>query len=76
VRIGEPRDDSPILTRTIATQKIVTCASPEYLSSRGEPETPQALNEHDTLFLLSAEKGRSWRFGTPQGTFIYEGPGR
>ncbi|MBZ6396805.1 MAG: hypothetical protein LBF18_17375 [Pantoea sp.] len=76
MRVGEPRDDSPILTRTIATQKIVTCASPEYLSSRGEPETPQALNEHDTLFLLSAEKRRSWRFGTPQGSFIYEGAGR
>ncbi|WP_312054048.1 LysR family transcriptional regulator [Pantoea brenneri] len=76
VRIGEPRDDSRILTRTIATQKIVTSASPEYLSSRGEPETPQALIEHDTIFLLSAEKRRSWRFETPQGTFIYEGPGR
>lgn len=32
IRIGEPRDDSRILTRTIASQHIVTCASPEYLS--------------------------------------------
>lgn len=41
IRIGEPRDDSRILTRTIASQHIVTCASPEYLSSRGVPKHPQ-----------------------------------
>lgn len=76
IRIGEPLDDSRILTRTIATQHIVTCASPEYLASRGVPETPQALTGHDTIFLLSAEKRRSWRFATSEGTFIYEGPGR
>ncbi|MBP2156439.1 MULTISPECIES: LysR family transcriptional regulator [Erwinia] len=76
IRIGEPRDDSRILTRTIASQHIVTCASPEYLSSRGVPETPADLTGHDTIFLLSAEKRRSWRFATPEGTFVYEGPGR
>lgn len=76
IRIGEPLDDSRILTRTIATQHIVTCASPEYLALRGIPETPQALTGHDTIFLLSGEKRRSWRFATSEGTFIYEGPGR
>ncbi|WP_455864859.1 LysR family transcriptional regulator [Pantoea agglomerans] len=76
IRIGEPRDDSRILTRTIASQRIVTCASPEYLSLRGIPKTPAELTGHDTIFLLSAEKRRSWHFATPEGTFVYEGPGR
>ncbi len=39
-------------------------------------ETPADLTRHDTIFLLSAEKRRSWRFATPEGTFVFEGPGR
>ena len=76
IRIGEPKDDSRILTRTIAIQKMVTCAAPEYLASRGIPETPQALTEHDTIFFFGAERRRSWRFEIPDGTWVFEGPGR
>ncbi|WP_324726366.1 LysR family transcriptional regulator [Klebsiella sp. ZJOU C1] len=76
IRIGEPRDDSRILTRTIATQKMVTCASAGYLARRGIPETPQALAEHDTIFFFSADRRRNWKFETPEGTWIFEGPGR
>ncbi|MDX6914957.1 LysR family transcriptional regulator [Pectobacterium carotovorum] len=76
IRIGEPRDDSRILTRTIATQHMVTCASPEYLARRGTPTTPETLNQHDTIFFRSAEKRRNWRYMTPTGDFIYDGPGR
>ncbi|WP_413508422.1 LysR family transcriptional regulator [Serratia proteamaculans] len=76
IRIGEPKDDSRILTRTIATQRMVTCASPEYLSLHGVPVVPEDLARHDIIFLRSAEKRRSWRYQTPEGYFIYDGPGR
>ncbi|MGB8928960.1 MAG: LysR family transcriptional regulator [Pantoea agglomerans] len=76
IRIGEPKDDSRILTRTIATQKMVTCASPAYAARRGIPETPQALTEHDTIFFSSADRRRTWRFETSDGTWLFEGPGR
>ncbi|WP_038911412.1 LysR family transcriptional regulator [Dickeya dadantii] len=76
IRIGEPKDDSRILTRTIATQHMVTCASPEYLARRGVPVTPEELSKHDTVFFRNAEKRRNWRYMTPFGDFIYDGPGR
>lgn len=76
IRIGEPKDDSRILTRTIATQHMVTCASPEYLARRGVPATPEELSKHDTVFFRNAEKRRNWRYMTPFGDFIYDGPGR
>ncbi|KGM29812.1 LysR family transcriptional regulator [Photorhabdus luminescens] len=76
IRIGKPKDDSRILTRTIATQWMITCASPDYLARRGVPETPQALHEHDTIFFLSADKRRTWRFETAEGTYVFDGPGR
>lgn len=31
IRIGEPKDDSRLLTHTIAWQKMQTCASPQYI---------------------------------------------
>lgn len=76
IRIGEPKDDSRILTRTIATQHMVTCASPEYLSLRGVPVVPDDLSRHDTIFFRSAEKRRVWRYQTPEGYYLYDGPGR
>lgn len=76
IRIGEPRDDSRILTRTIATQKMVTCASADYLARRGIPDTPQALAEHDTIFFYSSDRRRNWQFETREGTWSFEGPGR
>lgn len=76
IRIGEPKDDSRILTRTIATQNMVTCASPEYLALRGVPQIPADLSSHDTIFFRSADKRRVWRYQTPEGYYIYDGPGR
>lgn len=76
IRIGEPKDDSRILTRTIATQHMVTCASPEYLALRGVPVVPDDLSRHDTIFFRSADKRRVWRYQTPEGYYLYDGPGR
>lgn len=76
IRIGEPKDDSRILTRTIATQHMVTCASPEYLALRGVPVVPEDLARHDTIFFRSADKRRVWRYQTPEGYYLYDGPGR
>ncbi|WP_114239335.1 LysR family transcriptional regulator [Dyella sp. C9] len=76
VRIGAPKDDSQILTRTVAWQQFVVCASPEYLAQRGTPRTPDDLARHDTIVYLNAERPRPWRLQTEQGPYLYEGPGR
>ncbi|MBZ9557323.1 LysR family transcriptional regulator [Halomonas coralii] len=76
VRIGEPQVDSRIITRTVAWQHMLTCASPDYLQRRGAPETPAALHEHDTVFFMNADRRRSWRFETDAGVYVFEGPGK
>jgi DNA-binding transcriptional LysR family regulator len=76
IRIGEPKDDSRIITRTIGWQHMVTCASPAYLARRGTPMHPSQLPGHDTIFFVNAERRRSWRYHTPEGEFVFEGPGR
>lgn len=76
VRIGEPKDDSAILTRTIGTQRFLTCASPDYLARRGTPQTPQALHEHDIITLRSTDRPRVWHFDTPNGAYVFDAQGR
>ncbi|MEX3959766.1 LysR substrate-binding domain-containing protein [Trinickia sp. EG282A] len=76
IRVGEPQDDSQIMTRTIATQQFITCASPEYLKRRGIPEQPQDLDGHDTIVFISAGRPRGWHFETPTGPCFHEAPGR
>ncbi|WP_199098100.1 LysR family transcriptional regulator [Dyella sp. ASV21] len=75
VRIGAPRDDSQILTRTVAWQQFVVCASPAYLARRGTPQTPADLADHDTMVYLSGDRPRVWHLQTPSGPYVYEGPG-
>ncbi|MQU61495.1 LysR family transcriptional regulator, partial [Pseudomonas helleri] len=37
MRIGPPKEDSRLLTRTVAYQQMITCASPKYLAEHAEP---------------------------------------
>jgi DNA-binding transcriptional LysR family regulator len=76
VRIGAPKDDSLILTRTVAWQQFIVCASPEYLSKRGAPQTPRDLDRHDTIVYIRGERPIPWRLQTEEGPYLYEGPGR
>ena len=76
VRIGEPREDSLMLTRTVAHQQYVVSASPEYLARRGVPRTPQDLAGHDTIMYLIAEQPRPWRLQTDGTPYLYDAPGR
>lgn len=76
VRIGEPKADSLILSRTVAWQQFVVCASPDYLAQHGTPETPAELDRHDTLVYISGERPRPWRLQVENGIHLYDGPGR
>jgi DNA-binding transcriptional LysR family regulator len=76
IRIGAPRDDSRIISRTVGWQHMVTCGSPAYLARRGVPERPDQLPQHDTIFFVHGERRRSWLFSSAQGEYVFEGPGR
>ena len=76
MRIGAPKEDSQLLTRTVAWQQFVTCASPAYLDARGVPQVPGDLYGHDKIAFLAGEKAMPWRFHTEAGLHLCEDPGR
>lgn len=76
VRIGGAGEDAQLLTRTIGWQQFATCAAPDYLARRGKPQTPQELAGHDIIAFLSGERPNAWRYQTPDGLYLREGPGR
>lgn len=62
VRVG-PLRDSSLVARHLKSTRIVTVASPGYVSVRGLPRDPDALASHDCLVALSpGGKPRPWLF--------------
>ncbi|KQQ60188.1 LysR family transcriptional regulator [Pseudomonas sp. Leaf127] len=62
IRIGPPREDSRLLTRTVAYQQMISCASPRYLAEHARPETPEDLSAHQCLHFVSGGRLLPWHF--------------
>jgi DNA-binding transcriptional LysR family regulator len=60
LRIGT-LEDSTLIARRIASVQRVYCASPDYLSRRGTPHTPEDLAEHECL-PYGHSRQVQWRF--------------
>jgi len=75
VRIGELADSSGLVARRLTTQKLVICASPDYLLRHGEPVGIDELSRHQCVvgfrrnqpvsWLLKASDGQISRFIPP-----------
>jgi len=67
IRIGA-LEDSSLVSRKIATNRRILCASPGYLRRYGTPRTPEALGSHRCLVLVGS-KGPidSWTLRGPDG---------
>jgi DNA-binding transcriptional LysR family regulator len=61
VRIGR-LPDSSLVARKLGEIRWVVCASPDYLERRGEPETPDALVDHDCIAFEGLRRYREWPF--------------
>jgi DNA-binding transcriptional LysR family regulator len=61
IRIGA-LPDSGIVARRIGSVRRVVCASPDYLLSRGRPETPNDLASHDVVSFTGFVHAESWDF--------------
>ena len=63
IRIGGV-DDSSLIAKHIQTLPLVLCASPDYIQSRGRPETPEDLSEkialHDCIIDSNFRIGKHW----------------
>jgi DNA-binding transcriptional LysR family regulator len=66
VRIGQ-LPASSLISRKLASTRMVLCASPGYLARRGEPLRPDELLQHDVISYSLFSSGENWRFTGPDG---------
>lgn len=62
LRIGAQLQDSDLISRTVAQQRMVLCAAPAYLAQHAAPVTIADLEQHRCLVGISAGKPRPWVF--------------
>jgi DNA-binding transcriptional LysR family regulator len=66
VRIGQ-LSASSLISRKLASTRMVLCASPEYLQRRGGPRHPAELLHHDVISYSLFSTGENWSFTGPDG---------
>lgn len=76
MRIGPAKEDSSLLTRTIGLQKMITCASPQYLESRKAPQCPDDLSAHECLHFVANGRLLPWDFKVAGEKVSIVHPGR
>lgn len=70
IRIGELADSSGLVARRLTTQKLVICASPDYLKLRGEPVNTQALSQHQCVVGFRRNQPISWLLKESDGQLV------
>jgi DNA-binding transcriptional LysR family regulator len=66
IRIGR-LSDSSLISRQLASTRLVLCASPTYLERRGYPTHPTELQQHETFSYSLLTTGNTWRFNGLDG---------
>lgn len=61
IRIGQ-LPDSALVARRVGEIRWVVCASPDYLSRRGEPCEPTQLPDHNCIAFEGLQRHREWPF--------------
>jgi DNA-binding transcriptional LysR family regulator len=61
LRIGEPRD-AALIGKLLCTDRMVACASPDYLARHGRPATPADLAAHTVISYSHLPDSRLWQF--------------
>ncbi|MEG8042558.1 LysR family transcriptional regulator [Sphingomonas sp. LR59] len=70
IRIGETRENSSLITRTLTHQHDLVVASPAYLLVNPAPSHPDDLLGHACLNYVSAGQKRAWRFKLENKTIL------
>jgi len=63
IRFSEQIDDPSVVSRKLARNQRVICASPAYLERAGIPRTPDDLAQHNCLRLSTVDGWNDWSFG-------------
>ncbi len=60
-------ENSSLVSKRLATTRIVLCASPQYLAQHGTPQHPSELANHAIISYSYLATKDEWRFTGPQG---------
>ena len=60
IRNGQLPDSSGLVARRIGSHRMIICASPSYLSQRGEPQTVGSLSQHEVINYINAGIPHRW----------------
>jgi len=60
-------ENSSLVSKRLATTRIVLCASPQYLAQHGTPQHPNELANHATISYSYLSTKDEWKFTGPQG---------
>ncbi|WP_415905705.1 LysR family transcriptional regulator [Neptuniibacter sp. QD48_55] len=63
IRIGKP-EDSDLRARKLLENRMVLCASPDYLDVFGSPAEPSELSDHNCLLLNQGRQRCYWHFNS------------
>lgn len=66
VRIAQ-LSSSSLVSRRLASTRMILCASPEYLRAHGTPAHPLELASHAVIAYALLSTGENWEFEGPQG---------
>ncbi|QRR32442.1 LysR family transcriptional regulator [Hydrogenophaga sp. YM1] len=58
---------SSLISRRLATTRLVLCASPDYLRRHGVPRQPTDLGQHAVITYALLAMGEHWQFQGPEG---------
>lgn len=76
VRVAEKLEPSTLVARRIGRERVIVCASPDYLARHEEPRVPEDLVHHNCLRISSVTRTWTFRSGrhthkvTISGSFI------
>jgi DNA-binding transcriptional LysR family regulator len=59
--------DSSLVSRKLASTRLVLCAAPAYLKRKGAPRHPSELAQHDVIGYSLLAMGDQWQFEGPEG---------
>jgi len=60
-------ENSSLVSKRLATTRIVLCASPQYLAQHGTPQHPSELADHAIISYSNRPTKDEWTFTGPQG---------
>jgi DNA-binding transcriptional LysR family regulator len=70
LRLTAKLSSSTLVAKRLGACRQWVCASPEYLTEHGEPETPEDLAAHNCLLYHYAQSANVWQFRAPGGRDI------